>query len=203
MDYSAYIDAKQKGLTEKAAIQYAEYVAKKKRIKETGQSARKDSSKTKVYEAEWKFEEECSDIIGPTLTEKETVSYVRRIVKSKLWKDLTGGKNISVSFYKNLSNPTTAGMAFGSSIKLAPQCVTKYIILHELTHCAGFMHHDVAFRKCLLKMVSRFLGREPSNVLKKKFKASGLKMSRKTTILSPTEWVKAKEKMARLRSLKC
>lgn len=202
MDVDAYNYGRRVGMEHHTAVQYAEYVEKKRKIKETGRSAKKDSTRNRVYEAEYQFEELCAESIGSVLTEDEAVKYVGRITQSKLWKDLTGGKSIGVSFMKRMENPSTAGVAFGSSIKLAPMCVTKYVILHELTHCVGHMHHDVAFRKCILKLVSRFLGREPSKILKNCFKEAGLKMSRKTTILDPGAWMAAKEKMARLRGMK-
>jgi hypothetical protein len=202
MNLEAYKHARQIGMGYESARQYAAYVEKKKEQTKTGRSAKKDSTKTKVYEAEYDYEVKCSADIGDYLTKEQAVKYVKRITKSQLWAELTGGKPITVSFFKELANPSTAGLAFGRSIKLAPSCITKHVILHELTHCAGHMHHDVEFRKCLVRMVSRFIGRRPSNVLKNNFKNIGLKMSKKKTILSPEAWLASKEKMKRLREMK-
>ena len=180
------------------AVQYAQYVEKKTQQKKTGRTANKDSSKSKVYQAEWKFQA-VYDQDAP-LTEIEAIKFVGRITKSKLWKELANGKEIYVEMMKDMGHhAAVAGRAYGTRIKLAPRHATKYTILHELAHCAGCMHHDVTFRQKLVKLVSRFMGVEPAKQLKTEFKKAGLKMSVRSKILSPTEWLEAKNKMKKLR----
>ena len=180
------------------AVKYGQYVERKSQQKKTGRTANKDSSKSKVYQAEWKFQASYDQ--DAPLTEIEAIKYVSRVTKSKLWKELAGGKEIYVRMMKDMGHhAAVAGRAYGRSIQLAPRHSTKYTILHELAHCAGCMHHDVTFRQTLVKLVSRFMGVAASKALKNEFKAMGLKMSVRTKILSPLEWLESKNKMKKLR----
>lgn len=176
---------------------YVNYYNKRERKVASGRTAYNDSCKTKTYKAEWVFEAVMSDSFKYFKTEKQAIAYVQRITKSKLWKDLTGGKQISVNF---MNSNRLAGCARGNSISLSRNGgMNSYVILHELTHCAGHMHHDVSFRQTLLKMVSRFIGREAAKVLKGQFRAQGLKMSIRSNIQTPNEWLISYEKMTRIR----
>ncbi len=180
------------------AVKYGQYVDRKTQQKKTGRTANKDSSKSKVYQAEWKFQETFDK--QPPLTEIEAIKYVGRVTKSKLWKELTGGKEIFVEMMKDMGyHAATAGRAYGRKIVLAPRHATQYTILHELTHCAGHMHHDVTFRQTLIKLVSRFMGVDAAKALKGEFKKAGLKMSVRSKILSPVEWLESVNKMKKLR----
>jgi len=184
------------------AVQYAQYVEKKTNQKKTGRTANKDSSKSKVYQAEWKWQESYDQ--DAPLTEIEAIKYVGRVVKSKLWKELADGKQIYVEMMKDMGyHAATAGRAYGRKIVLAPRHSTKYVILHELAHCAGCMHHDVSFRQTVVKLVSRFMSADAARALKNEFKANGLKMSIRSKILSPTEWLASKNKMKKLRESAC
>jgi hypothetical protein len=201
MNLTPFDQALQVGLGWEEAHQYSNYVGKKNRVKKTGRTANKDSSKSKVYQAEWAWQDiyDC----GGSLTFEQAVKYVDRVTKSKLWNQLNDGpKEICVEMMRDMKYAATAGRAYGTKIMLAPRHATKYVILHELAHCAGFMHHDVGFRQTVVKLVSRFMGVEAAKALKEQFKKKGLKMSIKNKILGPLEWMAAKEKMARLRKLK-
>ncbi len=201
MELTPFDKALKAGLGWSEAHEYSNYVSKKNRVKRTGRTANKDSSRSKVYQAEWKFQD-TYDKEGP-MDFVDAVKYVDRVTKSKLWKELNDGpKEIYVEMMKEMKYAATAGRAYGHMIKLAPKHATKYTILHELAHCAGFMHHDIGFRQTIVKLVSRFMGRDAAKALKKEFKANGLKMTIKNKILEPLEWVAAKEKMQRLREKK-
>jgi hypothetical protein len=62
------------------------------------------------------------------------------------------------------------------------------------------MHHDVGFRICLLKLVSRFLGREQAQELKSQFKARKLKVTISNNIKSPEQWFKTYERLESARA---
>lgn len=198
MELTPFDQALQAGLGWDEAHQYSNYVGKKNRVKKTGKTANKDSSRSKVYQAEWKFQD-TYDTEG-SMSFEQAVKYVDRVTKSKLWKELNDGpKEIFVEMMKEMKYAATAGRAYGYKIQLAPKHATKYVILHELAHCAGFMHHDIGFRQTIVKLVSRFMGVQAAKALKNEFKANGLKMTIKNKILGPLEWMAAKEKMSRLR----
>ncbi len=200
MELTPFDKALQAGLGWEEAHQYSNYVGKKNRVKKTGRTANKDSSRSKVYQAEWKFQETYDNEGSMNL--KAATNFVDRVTNSKLWKEFDAPEFIRVEMMRDMKYAATAGRAYGSMIKLAPSCATKYTILHELAHCAGFMHHDIGFRKTVLKLVSRFMGVQAAKDLKKEFKANGLKMTVKNKILEPLEWMAAKEKMQRLRQKK-
>lgn len=201
MNLTPFDQALQAGLGWDEAHQYSNYVGKKNRVKKTGRTANKDSSKSKVYQVEWTWQDTYDQ--DGIMNFEQAVKYVDRVTKSKLWKQLNNGpKEIYVEMMRDMKYAATAGRAFGTKIMLAPRHTTKYVILHELAHCAGFMHHDVGFRQTVVKLVSRFMGVEAAKALKNGFKKAGLKMSIKTKILGPLEWMAAKEKMSRLREKK-
>ena len=176
---------------------YINYCIKRSNKLKTGRTAQSDSSKTKTYKAEWHFEAECGDSIKKFKTERQVENYLERIVNSKLWKELTDGKHINLHFS---DSQRYCGRAFGSKIEISRKVgMNSYTVLHELAHCAGHMHHDVSFRNCLLRLVSRFIGREEAKVLKKKFREQGLQMTIRSNIQSPQQWLKTYEKMASMR----
>lgn len=179
---------------------YLSYRMSKKTQKlRKGRTAFKDSNKTKVYSAEWKFE--AIHGMGKRFNSLEDCQkYVNRIVKSKLWNEMTEGKHINLSYTRATS---ILGRAYGSHIELAKSGFNQYTILHELAHCVpGNMHHDVSFRQTLVKLVSRFWGREQAAELKKQFKAKGLKMTRKLTIKEPDVWFAGVKRLEEARDAK-
>ena len=174
---------------------YLDYRSKRSSTIRRGRTAYKDSTQNKVYTAENKYHREYG--YGQRYkTIEECEKYVKRITKSKLWKDIANGKTISVS--KNKCR-RWAGRAWGSHIDLAPSGYNQYTILHELAHCSGNMHHDVSFRQDLVKLVSRFLGRKQAKHLKQCFLSDGLKMTIKNTVKEPEVWLASYNKMAAMR----
>ena len=52
-----------------------------------------------------------------------------------------------------------------------------YTIIHEFAHLCGNIHHDIGFRRDVIKLASVFLGKEFGNILKKNFKDAKLKIT--------------------------
>jgi len=100
-----------------------------------------------------------------------------------------------------------AGRAWGHHIELnttrglddLPIGLNQYVLLHELAHSVGNMHHDTEFRIDLLKLVSRFIGKEQATYLKKCFKEKKLKLSISKNVLNPDAWMKMKLRMEKAR----
>lgn len=147
----------------------------------------KDSDKNKTYRCEWKTERKFPEI-SKALSEKDCQKFLDRILKSKFWK-LHGSGKVYLEFMKNMGYRTRiAGRGSSGLIRLSPRCSSKYVILHELVHAAGYYNHGRGFRILLLKIVSRFLGREVANDLKQNFKNAGLKISKIREPLSYDKW---------------
>lgn len=189
------------GFNDYLVDKYNAYVRKRSRQVLTGRvSYRKDSSQNKCYRAEWNFNArngygiEFADI-------KEAQKYCERVMKSKTYKEL-GGKLSFVVPRKNMgSRSRFTGMAYPDGrIQLSPNGgMNQYTLLHELAHQCGARHHDVKFRQILVRLVSRFMGRDMAKKLKQEFRNVSLKMSQKTTIKSPQQWLQDYFKMQRLR----
>lgn len=195
-----YVDElRNAGWSDSVIQKYLIYRMDRKRTIRRGRTAFKDSMQSRVYEAEAQFHYNAG--YGhkyKNITECE--KYIKQVTKSKLWASLCGGdrKVITVS---NSSMRRYAGIAYGSHIKLAPSGYNQYTILHELAHCCGNMHHDISFRQDLLKLVSRFMGREQAKVLKHAFKTHGLKLSMKQNVKEPDVWLRQYERLTKVREL--
>ena len=154
----------------------------------------KDSDKNKTYSCEWKTECKFPEI-KESLSKKDAAKFLQRIVKSKFWQQYGSGK-VRLDFMKDMGHRTAiAGRGSVGHIRLSPRCASKYTILHELVHAAGYSNHGRGFRILLLKIVSRFLGREVANDLKHNFKDAGLKISKIREPLCYETW---KEKYLKL-----
>ena len=190
------------GLSDELSIKYSAYYAKKTKVKKTGRTANKDSSKTKVYRAEWAFEKKFPQV-KEKMSQKEVIKFFKRVVKSKTYKALSGNKVPELSFMRDMgSYSRIAGRAWSCEVTLSPSTgMNKYVILHELAHTCGNMHHDIKFRVDLVKLVSRFLGVECAKGLKKEFKEKKLKMTIPTTIMSPLKWLESYNKMMKVRKV--
>jgi len=176
---------------------YLNYRTKRSSTIRRGRTAFKDSNQSKVYKSEYKYHK--THGYGQKYkTIEECEKYVKRITKSKLWAELCGGdrKVITVASFRARR---WAGMAYGSHINLSVSGYNQYVILHELAHCCGNMHHDVSFRRDLVRLISRFLGREQAKHLKQCFLSDGLKMTIKSTVKEPEVWLASFNKMAAMR----
>jgi hypothetical protein len=187
------------------AMKYADYFRKKQKAIKTGrlQNSYVDSGRNKVYKSEWATEAkfpECKQ----SMSEKEITKFFKRVVKSKTYQTLSekGHSNPSLEFMKTVNyNARIAGQATYGKIRLQPSCgMNKWVVLHELAHTAGHMHHDVPFRQTLVKLISRFLGTEVAKELKRQFRKNKVKMTVSQVIMSPEKWLENYNKMAALRA---
>jgi len=188
------------------ANKYAEYFSKKQRqIKQKRlQNSYVDSGRSKVYKSEFATEAKYPEV-KKQMTEKEITKYYKRVVKSKTYQTLAeekGQKNPPLRIMKTVNyNVRVAGQASYRGVALQPSCgMTKWVVLHELAHTAGYMNHDLGFRQTLVKLVSRFLGTEVAKELKRQFRKNKVKMSVSQTILSPEKWLEQYNKMAAMRA---
>jgi len=187
------------------AMKYADYFSKKQKAIKTGrlQNSYVDSGKNKVYKSEWATEAKFPEV-KKSMTEKEITKFFKRVVKSKTYQTLSekGNSNPSLEFMKTVNyNARIAGQATYGKIRLQPSCgMNKWVVLHELAHTAGHMHHDVPFRQTLVKLISRFLGTEVAKELKRQFRARKVKMTVSQVIMSPEKWLDNYNKMAALRA---
>ena len=71
--------------------------------------------------------------------------------------------------------------------------------MHEFAHLCGNMHHDIGFRRDVIKLSSMFLGKEFGNILKKSFKNAKLKITTGSHIMSPEKWIESVVRMEKIR----
>ena len=182
---------------------YNAYVRKRTRQVLTGRvSYRKDASQNKCYRAEWNFN--ARNGYGIRFNDiKEAQKYCDRIVKTKTYKELGGALTFVVPKKDMGSRSKFSGMAYPDGrIQLCPSNgMNQYTLLHEMAHQCGARHHDVKFRQILVRLVSRFMGRDMAKKLKQEFRDMGLKMSQRSTIKSPQMWLRDYYRMQELRQL--
>lgn len=196
-DYQTRMELRQCGWDDELIEKYIDYRRKKEFVKEWGRVALKDSEKSKVYKAEWKFQQDYKDQIKKFKNFDQAVKYVNRVQKSKLWNQLTDKKVVTHQMSDRVKR--FAGVAYGSSIHLSNLGLDQYTVLHELAHCTGGnMHHGLSFRQTLIKLVSRFIGRDAAAALTANFRANNLKMSN-VKVKTPDQWLVAYQKMQKVR----
>lgn len=199
-----------RGIEERIIQKYLWYVDKKRVVEKTGRTngTHRDSQKTKTYKAEWAFERKNYTKIKMFGTIEEAQKRVNQITKSATWKKLCDEKSLNrgvghkiISVEKS-SKKGLAGQARGSQIILTDRGMDEYTLLHEMSHCLGNWHHDVTFRTDLLKLVSRFMGRDMAKALKSEFRAAKLPMRLNSKAKSFDEWYKGYERMEKAREAK-
>ena len=174
-------------------MKYCSYLDNRKRINQRGRSAYQDSEKSKVYSAENLFLRNfraSGNSVKNFADYNEAGKYMKKVLASKKWSKLSKRSNIQLIEKRKVVNSRTAGMSCGYKIQLCPNYgMNEYVLLHEMAHSAGHMHHDVSFRQCLVELVSRFMGAAAGKMLKDAFKEKGLKMYRHKAIMSPQQWL--------------
>ena len=190
---------------------YLSYLNKKKTLIKTGRKHGKysrDSDRSKVYNAEFKYERTYGlglQFANIAMAQK----YCDKILASATWKKMSKGRvseNLAITL-GTMRGSRIAGRAWGHHIELnttrglddLPIGLNQYVLLHELAHSVGNMHHDTEFRIDLLKLVSRFIGKEQATYLKKCFKEKKLKLSISKNVLNPDAWMKMKLRMEKAR----
>ena len=185
---------------------YHDYVAKKKKVQETGrQSNSRDASRSKVYSAEHVFQQS-NPSVKKIMTESDAVTFFNNVVSSPVYKTLS--KNNKPKLYientmtsKLLKGAQIAGCANQAYVKLARKSggLNKYVILHELSHTCGNAHHDIKFREDQIKLVSAFMSKSLGTKLRRCYAASKLKTAVPDKIMGPTEWLASYEKITNAR----
>jgi len=183
---------------------YIDYLQKQKMGQNKG-SYGKDSEKTKTYKCEWAFQREYGKIKDFD-TIRQAQKRCDQITQSDTWKKLRAEHNRSVAdvIVKSKARNTgrkTAGWACGNTITLDMIVgLDEYTLIHEMAHCLGNWHHGRQFRRDLLKLVSRFMGRDAATILKAKFKEKKLACGEPRKPMEFEQWLSTKERMAKMRS---
>jgi hypothetical protein len=179
--------------------EYREYLRRHKRSQNKGAYG-KDSEMGKVYKSEWAIAKMMKDKNTSFDNISQAQKYVDRITKSKTWQKVRSNRrsNVTLVAMKDQSGGVAA-TAWGGYIKIKPGYMEKYVILHELAHEAGHMHHGRSFRQCLLKLVSQFMGRDVAEALKAEFKKHKLAFGDARKPLTEAKWLEAKNRMRSIR----
>ena len=177
-------------------MSYLAYLNKKQTLIETGRKHGKysrDSDRSKVYKAEFKYERTYGT--GTKFWSlAEAKKYCDHVLSSKTWQKMAG--DVTHIAIGTVHGYRLAGRAWNNNIDLNPQSgMNQYVLLHEMAHCAGNMHHDTQFRIDLLKLVSRFIGKEQAEYLKSCFKEKKLKIKINTNVMNPDAWMKMNKRM--------
>ena len=112
-----------------------------------------------------------------------------------------GGHNYPSLVKKNFRG-ATAGRATWNGIMELQEDNCPYTILHEFAHLCGNMHHDIGFRRDVIKLSSMFMGKEFGMILKKCFKDAKLKITTGSHIMSPEQWIASVMRMEKIRESK-
>ena len=195
------------------ANKYANYWSKKQKTIKSGKSSFRDSGRQKTYNAEFAAIAEYKNKYPEStkfkrLNWKQSERYFKKIAKSKTYKALCVKED--ASRYGRLDpqlelahfRGATAGRAtwYGAMELQENNC--PYTIVHEFAHLCGNMHHDIGFRRDVIKLSSMFLGKEFGNILKKCFKDAKLKITTGSHIMSPEQWIASVMRMEKIRESK-
>jgi len=168
---------------------YLEYKLEHRRRQNKG-AIGKDSEQGKVYASEWAIR----SLLQPESSKFENVrdaqKFVDRVMKSKTWEKVrqNNRKRVPVVAMRDRSGGVNALCEWSGEIKCKPSHMYKYVIIHELAHAAGHMHHGRSFRQCLLKLTSQFLGRDKADALKAQFKKRNLPFGDARKPLTEAQW---------------
>ena len=213
MTFNSSTDAYQaasKIMSHEYANKYANYWSKKQKTIKSGKANFKDSGRQKTYNAEFKALAKYgklypSDKRFKRVDWKGSQKLFKKIAKSATYQKLCDN---TVGSSRGRNTPTlekanfrgaTAGQAtwFGAMRLKENNC--PYTIVHEFAHLCGNMHHDIGFRRDVIKLSSMFLGKEFGNILKKCFKEAKLKITTGSHIMSPEQWIASVMRMEKIR----
>ena len=186
--------------------EYNEYLKRHKKSQNKGQST-KDSERLKTYKAEWAFKAKVPQKLKRLKDIKAVQKYADKVVGSTTYSKIDCNRRPNTEVHcrakKAHNGSGFAGWAYSNHIVLDTDTgMDIYTVLHELAHTAGHRHHGRSFRQALVKLVSRFMGRESATMLKAEFKASKLAYGEPRQPKSFDQWVAAKERMEKMRGLK-
>ena len=192
------------------ANKYANYWSKKNKTIKSGKANFKDSGRQKTYNAEFKALREYKkmyphDVRFKALDWKGSQKLFKKIAKSATYKKLCENdigstvKGNMPTLEKKKFRGATAGRAtwYGAMELQENNC--PYTIVHEFAHLCGNMHHDIGFRRDVIKLASMFMGKEFGMMLKKSFKEAKLKITTGSHIMSPEQWIASVMRMEKIR----
>ena len=192
---------------EQLKLRYETYLLKHKAKQNRGVDSR-DSEMTKTYRAEWTFQSRAE--ISDFKDIKEAQRFAKKLYKTKTWSKLwkkSVDDDVSRIFngtpdvvaMKSRSK-TMSGYTNGRTVTLCPVTgMNKYVLLHELAHCLGHMHHGRSFRQCVLSLVGAFMGAKEKKILKEEFKKKKLACGEPRKPMSYENWVASVRRMEKIR----
>ncbi len=193
------------------ANKYANYWSKKNKTIKSGKANFKDSGRQKTYNAEFAALAEYRKLYPNNkktaiLNWKGTEKLFKKIAKSKTYLKLCENevgstkKTTMPTLVKKSFRGATAGRAtwYGAMELQEHNC--PYTVIHEFAHLCGNMHHDIGFRRDVIKLASMFISKEFGNILKKKFKDAKLKITTGNHIMSPEKWIESVVRMEKIRN---
>ena len=211
--YKTSTDAYQaaaKIMSHEYANKYANYWTKKNKVIKTGKANFKDAGRQKTYNAECaamaeyraKYPE-CTKF--KRLNWKQSERYFKKVAKSKTYQALCAKTDASRMGQKQPTlqlahfRGATAGQATGYGHMRLQETNCPYTIIHEFAHLCGNMHHDIGFRRDVIKLSSRFFGTEFAKMLKGQFKKAKLKVTVSQHIMTPEKWIESVMRMEKIR----
>lgn len=184
---------------------YAQYLYRHKLKQNKGAGSTRDSEMTKTYKAEWEARAAmCKMDLYPNFANiKEAQRFAKKVCRSKTWAKLyeenrrfKPTKELPVRLKMSGDGRGTSGFTDGRRIVLDPHYgMNVYVLLHEMAHCLGHMHHGRSFRRDLLKLVARFMGRPQAAALKGAFKAHKLPCGDARKPLTFEAWKASRDRM--------
>ena len=192
------------------ANKYANYWSKKNKTIKSGKANFKDSGRQKTYNAEFRAlraykDKYPNDARFKFLDWKGSQKLFKKIAKSATYQKLcenqvgSNGGHKDPTLQKAAFRGATAGQATWYGAMRLKEINCPYTIVHEFAHLCGNMHHDIGFRRDVLKLSSRFLGTEFAGMLKQRFKDAKLKITTGSHIMSPEQWIASVMRMEKIR----
>jgi len=190
-------------------LRYQTYLLKHEAKQNRGAKYSRDTEKTKTYKAEWSFQSSAE--IPDFKDLKEAQNFAKKLYKSKTWIKLWQ-KSIENDVGKifngqpqvvgmSRKSKTMAGYTNGTTVTLCPVTgMNKYVLLHELAHCLGHMHHGRSFRQCVLSLVGAFMGAKEKKILKAEFKKRKLACGEARKPMTYEQWVSSVRRMEKMRN---
>lgn len=193
---------------EQLKMRYETYLLKHKAKQNRGAKYSRDTERLKTYKSEWAFQSRAE--IPDFKDLKEAQKFAKKLYKSKTWIKLWQ-KSVEEDVGKIFSgqpqvvgmsrrSKTMSGYTNGTTVTLCPTTgMNKYVLLHELAHCLGHMHHGRSFRQCVLSLVGAFMGAKEKKILKEEFKKKKLACGEPRKPMSYENWVASVRRMEKVR----
>ena len=193
---------------EQLKMRYETYLLKHKAKQNRGAKYSRDTERLKTYKSEWAFQSRAE--IPDFKDLKEAQKFAKKLYKSKTWIKLWQ-KSVEEDVGKIFSgqpqvvgmsrrSKTMSGYTNGTTVTLCPITgMNKYVLLHELAHCLGHMHHGRSFRQCVLSLVGAFMGAKEKKILKEEFKKKKLACGEPRKPMSYENWVASVKRMEKMR----